>query len=253
VKVKPRGNLKAPSKRKKSRPELTLGKLDATSFMPEAKEGYNVECWVHSNPTRTPPESSDDKRSDSPSLPNREGSQLLSSNLPQMFFSAKNIDIHRKSHYIESEGSAIGNYCSKKTGHYKLYKAGKRRFSRRKDKTSLTFNSKKIQQPKKPYFQNCITKDRPIETSKETEGSNTAEPIQSMVEKLKKTLVSVAIVQDHLQKILKSNKKDGSILNGPSEEPINELKRKGKRNWKGRKKKKKKWQKKRRPPKMVKG
>jgi len=74
-----------------------------------------------------------------------------------------------------------------------------------------------------------------------------------MVEKLKKTLESVVIVEDQLQKILLSNKKGGPILNGPTDEQLKELKRKGKRSRKGRKKKKKKRQKKRRPPKKVKG
>jgi len=249
VKVKPRGSLKAPSKRNKSRPELTLGKLDVTSFMPEAMDVYNVECCVDSNPTRTPPESSDDeKRSYLSSLPNQEGTQLFSSNLPQKSSSANTIYIRRKNPHIESEGFEKGNYFSKKTVRYKLYKPGKRRFSRRRDIIFLTCNSKKRQQPKEPYFQRGITKHRPIET-----GSNTAEPVQSMVEKLKKTPISVVIVQEQLQKIMMSNKIDGPILNDPTEEPINELKRKSKRNWKSRKKKKKNWQKKRRPPKMVKG
>jgi len=73
-----------------------------------------------------------------------------------------------------------------------------------------------------------------------------------MVDK-KKTLVSVSIVDDRHQKITLRSKKVGPISKSPPEEQINELKRRDKQNYKGRKKKKKKWPRKRRPPKKVKG
>jgi len=163
------------------------------------------------------------------------------------------IDTQRKNLWIESEGVEIGNYFSSKTGRHKRYKRRKQRQTKRKDMMSLRFNPKKRQQQKKPYFLNCITKGRANENLKETEDSNKVEPVERMVDKLKKILGNASIVEDRHQKITLRSKKGGPILNGLAEEPINEFKRKGKRNWKGRKKKKKNRPKKRRPPKKVKG
>jgi len=154
------------------------------------------------------------------------------------------IDTHRKNHLIEREGVEIGSYFTKKTGRRKRYKRRKQMQTKKKDRMSLRFNPKKRQQQKQPYCQSRFTKGRPKEDFKETKGSNTAEPVQSMVEKLKKTHVSLVIVEDQHQQITLSSKKGGPILNRPSEEPTNELKRKGTRNRKGRKKKKRRGKKK---------
>jgi len=253
VEVKSRGNLTASSKPSKSRPEFSLANPEVNVFLPEAWDVYNLESCDCSNLTRTPPESSDDEeRSESPSLPEHEGTQLLSNNWPQKSFPAKMIDTHRKSHRIRSEGVEIGNYFSKKAGRKKRNKRRKQRQTKKKDMMSLRFNPKKRQQQKKPNFLSCITKSPPKDNFKETNGSNTAEPVQSMVEKLTETLVSVSITERQHQNIPLNRKKGGLILKGPSEEPIIELKKNGKRNWKGRKKKKKKRLQKRRPPKKVK-